>query len=235
MDNTKTKPNFMDKKKYTVIKKKNDFADFQNEKLWDDVKSLIISDESYLWVNNGYKPKVTIKVFHTKKNIYLNFNVFEKKTTIKYTEFGGDIWKDSCVEFFINPFPHLSKEYFNIEINAMGVPLIGVRKYGEKPYYFKEEEVKDWEIIPSIKEAINGEHGNDFWSLHLKIPKTFFENHYEEKSDIKNGIANFYKCGDETEFEHYGAWNRIENPKPNFHLPHYFGELNFASKLSESK
>ncbi len=227
----------MDKKKYIVIKKENDVTNFQDEIFWNDVNELVISDESYLWVNNGYKPKVVVKVFHTEKNIYLNFKVFEKKVTIKYTEFGETVWKDSCVEFFINPFPNLSKEYFNIEINAMGVPLIGVRKIDNKskPYYFKEGEVKNWEIISSIKKPIIGEHGNDFWTLHLKIPKLFFEKHYGEKFNTKNGIANFYKCGDETEFEHYGAWNRIENSKPNFHLPQYFGEINFDSKLSESK
>lgn len=223
-----------DKKKYKAIKKENDIKDFLDENLWDDVNHIIIGPESYLWVNNGYKPTVIVKVFHTHKDIYLNFNVFVKKINILHTTFGSDVWKDSCVEFFINPFPKHSKEYFNIEINAIGVPLIGVGATDDdsKRNYFKEEEVKDWEIIPSIKEPVNGEHGNDFWTLHLRIPKSFFENYYGQLFDVKHGIVNFYKCGDETEFKHFGAWSRIESAEPNFHLPEYFGEISFADNLS---
>jgi len=217
------------KKEYTVIKKTDDFENYQDENLWQDVPSVTIGEESYLWVNNGYKPEVIIKVFHTDENIFLHFKAFEKKITIKHTEFGGEVWKDSCVEFFINPFPDDSKDYFNIEINALGIPLIGVGKAGDdaKRYYFKEGEVKDWEIVSSVKEPITGEHGKDFWEIYLKIPKSFFEKHYGKAFNVNKGIANFYKCGDETEFEHYGAWNKIESSEPNFHQPEYFGEIRF--------
>ncbi|MCK7480493.1 MAG: carbohydrate-binding family 9-like protein [Candidatus Moduliflexus flocculans] len=40
--------------------------------------------------------------------------------------------------------------------------------------------------------------------------------------------ANFYKCGDETEFPHYGAWSPVETPAPDFHRPEFFGEIVFA-------
>ena len=225
-----------EKKKYVAIEKETDFPNFINEEVWNGVNDIKINADSYLWKTNNYTPSVIIKVFHTEKNIYLNFKVFEKKINIKHTKYGGDIWKDSCVEFFFNPFPNTSEYYFNIEINAIGVPLIGVRKANSntRPYYFTEEEVKDWKIIASVKEAISGEHGNDFWTLHYRIPKPFFENYYNQKFNGETGIANFYKCGDETEFEHYGAWNKIESSKPNFHLPQYFGEICFSNKSSES-
>ncbi len=224
----------MDKKKYIAIKKENDIEDFLDEKIWDDVNHIIIGQESYLWVNNGYNPTVIVKAFHTQNYIYLNYKVFEKKINIKHTTFGSDVWKDSCIEFFINPFPNQSKEYFNIEINAIGVPLIGVGATGDdsKRYYFKEDEVSDWTIISSIKEPQNGEHGKEFWSLHLRIPKSFFEKYYEQSFNVDYGIVNFYKCGDETEFEHFGAWNKVESEEPNFHLPEYFGEISFADNLS---
>ena len=43
------------------------------------------------------------------------------KVTIKYTHFNDPVFKDSCVEFFFNPFPEHREEYFNIEFNAIGV------------------------------------------------------------------------------------------------------------------
>jgi hypothetical protein len=216
-------------KKYDIIKKQYGNAGINNENIWQDIPSAIIDKDSYLWLNNGYKPRVEIKVFHTTESICLYFKVYEREVAIKHTEFGSDVWKDSCVEFFINPFPEHSKEYFNIEINALGVPLIGVGKSGKdsKRYYFKQNEINNWEIIPSITEPVNGIHGKEFWTLRYKIPKSFFEEFYNKKINGKKGIANFYKCGDETKYPHFGAWSRIVNNKPNFHLPQFFGEILF--------
>ncbi len=219
----------MVKLKYFVVKKEHDAAIIANENLWRGVNEALITSKSYLWVNNNYTPKVIVKIFHTKTSIYVKFKVFEKKVRIKRINIGDEVWKDSCVEFFLNPFPQKSKEYFNIEINALGIPLVGVGENGddEKRYYFNENEIDDWVIIPSIKTPIDGEIIGNHWTLHYKIPKLFFENYYGEKFNKVKGIANFYKCGDETEFVHFGAWNKVKSPEPNFHQPKYFGEINF--------
>jgi hypothetical protein len=39
--------------------------------------------------------------------------------------------------------------------------------------------------------------------------------------------ANFYKCGDETETPHFGAWSPVQTPQPDFHRPEFFGRLVF--------
>jgi hypothetical protein len=39
--------------------------------------------------------------------------------------------------------------------------------------------------------------------------------------------GGFFKCGNDTGHPHYGSWQKIENPTPRFHLPQYFGELEF--------
>ena len=219
----------MNKKKYIVIKKKSVPDIITDEAIWENVNEAVIDSNSYLWMDNNYCPKVIVKMFHTERNIYVKFKVYETKVKIKHLNFGSDVWKDSCVELFINPFPQTNNNYFNIEINALGVPLIGVGKSNsdKERYYFEEDEIKDWQIVPSIEEAIDGEHGEEYWTLHYKIPKSFFEKYYNQKFEVMNGIVNFYKCGDETEFEHYGAWNKILNDNPNFHLPEYFGEIIF--------
>jgi len=217
------------KKKYNVIKQNSEPSDITDDIYWGNVPEIKIDSDSYLWINNSYRPIVKIKMFHTKNFIYLKFKVYETKITVKHTKFGSEVWKDSCVEFFINPFPEKYKEYLNIEVNALGIALVG---FGKKRgtanrYRFKKEEIKNWKIISSVKKQTTGKHGNDFWELYLKIPKSFLKNCYTEYSDLKNCRANFYKCGDETEYKHYGAWNKIEYSVPNFHLPKYFGELHF--------
>ena len=37
--------------------------------------------------------------------------------------------------------------------------------------------------------------------------------------------GNFYKCGDETEFPHYGMWSEAVSDTPDFHRPECFGRL----------
>lgn len=212
---------------YDVIKKNNDVSDFTKEDEWLYIIPLFI--DKYKWIKNDYTPYVKVKLFHTERNIYLYYYVLEDKVTIRHKKFGSDVYKDSCVEFFINPFPESSEEYFNMEFNALGVALVGVGKDGDdsKRYYFKKEEIKGLKIISSIKKPYIGYHGADFWRLFVKIPKRIFENYYSKSFTDKVCIANFYKCGDETEFEHYGAWNEIINPTPDFSLTKYFGKLIF--------
>jgi ribosomal protein S8E len=40
--------------------------------------------------------------------------------------------------------------------------------------------------------------------------------------------ANFYKIAENNSNPHYITWNRIENHVPDFHLPNYFGRINFC-------
>jgi len=217
----------MKKNNYTVKKLDYDVVSFTNKDLWENIKSIEI--KHYLWMNNGYTPKVIAKLLYSDNYIYVFFKVFEKKISIQYTNLGDPVYKDSCVEFFFNPFPYKSKDYFNIEINAAGAMLIGVgeSRAAEKRNTFSKDELSGFEIITSVKQPLSGYHGKDFWTLHYKIPIKFFENHYKISFASEPGIGNFYKCGDETEFEHYGAWNFIHNKTPNFHLPQYFGEIQF--------
>ncbi len=216
------------KKFYTVLKQPTDPKDFTADAVWQNVSPLII--DQYLWMKNGYTPEVRVRIFHTKKYIYLRYRVAESSVTIRHTAFGSDVWEDSCVEFFLNPFPEQSRDYFNMEFNAMGVALIGVGNTGDnsKRHYFGKKDVRGVKIVSSITRPVVGSHGSDHWWLYLRLPKALFEKHYKLPFTDKNAIGNFYKCGDKTQFEHYGAWNPIVNETPNFHLPEQFGRLVFS-------
>jgi len=83
-------------------------------------------------------------------------------------------------------------------------------------------------IVISVRKLINGFHGSEFWTLKYRLPLKLFEKYYGEK--VSSGLeasANFYKCGDQTEFLHYGAWNPIQSPMPDFHRPEFFGRIIF--------
>ena len=67
----------------------------------------------------------------------------------------------------------------------------------------------------------------DSWTIRLFVPLGCIAALYG-RTEFHRGDrirANFYKCGDETETPHYGAWNFIDLPSPDFHRPEFFGEI----------
>ena len=54
------------------------------------------------WDEFPYKPKVEFKIGHNSKNILLKYAVTEKHAKALETKTNGDVYKDSCVEFFIS-------------------------------------------------------------------------------------------------------------------------------------
>ena len=80
----------------------------------------------------------------------------------------------------------------------------------------------------SIRGPVVGEIGAPEWTLEYRVPLALFKSLYgEEVRPGRRAAANFYKCGDETEVPHYGAWSPVGTPAPDFHRPEFFGEIVF--------
>ncbi len=215
----------MHQKLYRLEKLKSELQDISNDNLWQKIEGIKIKD--YLWMQNDYHPEVIVKACYSRKYIYLNFIVYEQKVTIRYLNVGDPVYKDSCVEFFVNLFPNEAQEYFNIEFNAIGIIKMG---YGIKRNrsYLTSSALKEFKVISTIEKPVIGFHGSDNWKLFCAIPISLLEQISDSKFKGNEAIGNFFKCGDETEFKHYGMWNLIDNPTPDFHLPEYFGKIIFS-------
>ena len=90
---------------------------------------------------------------------------------------------------------------------------------------FNTEQLKQIERFSSLgTQSFEEKSGYFEWSLTVAIP---FEQigFIPQKDEMLE--ANFYKCGDETVTPHYLSWNLIQSDKPNFHLPEFFGLINF--------
>ena len=48
-----------------------------------------------------YAPEVRFRMFHTGNRLLLRFDVAENYTAARVTEDNGEVWTDSCVEFFL--------------------------------------------------------------------------------------------------------------------------------------
>lgn len=188
-----------------------------NMQLWNDIPPLSI--ECYPWDEKNYRPLTEVKLVYNNSKLMVKFICVEKNPIAKYLDFNGPVYKDSCVEFFFNPLPSESSQYINLEINSKGNFLLQIGKDKESRKFIDDVDKNIFNVISYT--------GPDFWSVEFEIPFCFVEKYYgkiEFKSEYKIK-GNFYKCGDETVYPHYGCWNEITNGTPNFHLPQYFGEL----------
>ena len=76
-----------------------------------------------------YAPDVQFRMFHTGAYLMLRFDVREQWTMARVTEDNGEVWTDSCVEFFIAPD---TESYYNFETSCIGRLLLGYHRQGEK-------------------------------------------------------------------------------------------------------
>jgi hypothetical protein len=176
------------------------------------------------WLEYPYLPDVDFRIAYTSQSILLEYTVQEKHLKAIYLKTNEPVYRDSCVEFFIS----FDKEhYYNLEFNSLGTALVG---YGTENKALRQhlpvelvEKIKAKAIVIASKED-----GVDHkWVLQLEIP---FELFYKENFESLKGVratANFYKCGDDLPEPHFVSWNKIKAPMPNFHLPQYFGDIQF--------
>jgi hypothetical protein len=215
-----------DMPEYRVARVEADFSVPGEPSFWSTIPALTINH--YLWLDNGYRPHVEVRLCYSPQNLYVHFDVFEAKVRVRYTQFQDPVYKDSCVEMFIDPFPEKRLGYINVETNAAGAALMAIGPGRSRRTPIPQADLGEFEIVSSVKGPISGYHGAEFWTLAYKLPLALFEKHYGSK--IMPGHvarANFYKCGDETETPHFGAWSPVRTPQPDFHRPEFFGRLVF--------
>lgn len=172
------------------------------------------------WANTfPYSPEVSFKVVHSPDFIAIQYSVKEDYIRAVAIRPNENVWEDSCVEFFVSL--DNKKTYYNFEFNILGTGLIG---FG--PEIKTERNRLSAELIQEVKTlTLISQNGNSKqWEMFWVIPKKLISS---EDLTGKTLHGNFYKCGDALPKPHFVAWNMIDHPSPNFHLPEFFGELNF--------
>ena len=153
-----------------------------------------------------YAPEVSFRMFHTGDRLMLRFDVAESYTAALVTEDNGEVWTDSCVEFFIAPDEGL---YYNFETTCIGRMLLSGRKS-------RTEDVQPApaEVLASVKrfttypfgEPFAERKGDNRWSLTLAIPpQALFRHALTDWSGLEARM-NLYKCGDRLSHPHFLSW-----------------------------
>lgn len=172
-----------------------------------------------------YTPEVSMQLAHNQQELFLHFKVQEECTMAKVREDNGEVWTDSCVEFFLALD---DSGYYNFEFTCIGKALLGFRK--ERPAAVHASPA----IMSSIRRYPTLGTGNfeekkltGSWQLTVAIPATALFRHQLNTWEGVKARVNAYKCGDHLSQPHYLSWFPIDTPTPDFHVARCFSEIQF--------
>jgi len=214
-----------DQKVYYIRKVVSDSE--EKEGFWDFIQPLFIND--FPWNKEACNIEAEVRLAYTDTELRVKFVVKESEIKADYFQINDPVYKDSCVEFFLNPDPQNDKRYINFECNAIGVFLLQIGEGQENRCFISEYNEEFFKIKTSVNRENRNNYEKEYWQVEYSIPFTFLEIFYGSLM-IKSGYwitGNFYKCGDETKKPHYGCCYPIVNAVPNFHKPEYFKKIIF--------
>jgi hypothetical protein len=182
--------------------------------------------EQMLWSDESYKPGALFSIAYSDDSILLKFFVQERSIRVAYSTDNSPVHQDSCVEFFIS-FGNENK-YYNLEFNCIGTCSLGFGESKSNRQFISREVTSKIKRQAVIKSCVGNGTSLINWELTLVIPFEVFT--YHNITSLK-GIyckGNFYKCGDALPEPHFLSWQEIVAEAPNFHLPEFFGSMQFV-------
>jgi hypothetical protein len=196
---------------------------------WKKIRAVEITN--YMGTEPGFHPDAKAKMMYDDRNLFVIFCVHDRYVRCITNEINGPVWEDACVEFFFSPDAGQPERYFNIEINCGGTPLMNYNIIPNKEITVLEaDDVKMIEIAHSLPQIIDPEINEPVtWTIEYRVPLAMLEK-YSGVTYPKRGInwrANFYKIAENNSNPHYFTWSVVENSKPDFHLPQFFGRIEF--------
>jgi hypothetical protein len=197
----------------------------------------VLEIDHYRPESSRHRPQTGCKMFYDQERLYGIFRVADQYVRCTHNGFQAEVYKDSCVEFFVQP--QTASGYFNFEFNCGGALLASyitdpTRIHGRVGKYVPltpedDRAIYRYSSLPSITEPEITE--KIVWLLEFSIPFALLEKYTEPLGEVAGQTwkANFYKCGNETSHQHWGSWSPVD--ELNFHAPANFGTL----KLERSR
>jgi hypothetical protein len=185
--------------------------------------------------SSGHRPETRVRMLYDATGLYGIFRVRDRYVRCVRTELQSEVYKDSCVELFVQP--RADAGYFNFELNCGGALLAHyIVDPTRVPGGFLEfvpltrEEGALVPVRASLPPVVAPEIRDEIvWTLAFRVPFALLERHVGPLGDLRRQVwrGNFHKCADETSHPHWAAWSPVD--ELNFHLPRCFGNLRFAA------
>ena len=196
---------------------------------WTGIEPLQI--KHYMGDKPEHFPFTQAKMAYDNAAVYIIFRVEDRYVKALADKNQGPVYLDSCVEFFFSPENDIKEGYFNLEMNCGGTMLFHHQMEPRTSQtLISEAHIQQVEVAHTLPEIVDPEIETDTtWIVEYRIPFSVLSNYHSFPSPEAGTVwrANFYKCADETSHPHWLTWAPVDFPKPNFHLPQYFGILEF--------
>jgi hypothetical protein len=183
--------------------------------------------------SSGHRPRTLARLLYDSTGIHGMFEVQDQYVRCTRTNYFDEVWKDSCVEFFVEPKP--GRGYFNFESNCGGAFLCSHITNPERaPDGFKQftklppEIGQAIQVQGSLPRVIENEISEPtVWTLQFYIPFEVLEHFVGSLGNLSGQIwrGNFFKCAEDLSHPHWASWSPVD--EFNFHLPRCFGTLRF--------
>ncbi len=140
----------------------------------------------------GKAPDTTVCIINGDDGLYIKFETDENPVITNYKNYNDPVYRDSCVEFFINAAPSANNNYMNFELNAIGTIYIGFGddRNTSKPIIYDPN-------IMNIETKITDKG----WCAKYFIPNSLLIEYFGKIEKTMKG--NFYKCNEV--IEHWGT------------------------------
>jgi len=196
---------------------------------WGNIKAIRL--DNYMGSPPCHFPSTEFRLCYDDENIYVIFRVKDQYVRAVAKETHGRVWEDSCVEFFFTPGEDVNQGYFNIEMNCKGIFLIQYHDLSSQEEGFVDlDDCNQVEVAWSLKRDATDEIKEpQEWTVEYSLPFKILEKYMKVDKPCPGTIwrANFYKCADKTSHPHWLTWAPVNYPEPKFHLPEFFGLIEF--------
>lgn len=214
----------------------------EEKELWDGAfwrRAELLEVNRIRLEGGDHRPRTQCRLLYDEQNLYGIFRVEDRYVRCVHTSFQSDVWKDSCVEFFVQPQD--AEGYFNFEFNCGGALLasyvtnparVDGRLHAFAP--LTAEDDKQIRRVASLPPRVEPPiAGPTIWFLKFALPFALLEKYAGPLGAVggQTWRANFYKCGNETPHPHWLSWMPLAGR--NFHDPSSFGNLFFAQPLKK--
>ncbi|HEX5221855.1 MAG TPA: carbohydrate-binding family 9-like protein [Verrucomicrobiae bacterium] len=210
---------------YAISRIAGDFTD----EAWSGLAAAEVNQ--FLPQSSNHRPRTLVRVAHDGQNLVGRFEVEDRFVRSVRTEYGSEVWKDSCVEFFVEPKP--GRGYFNFEFNCGGAFLVNhIIDPTRTPNGFKDftrlpaSVAKQVKVRTSLPQIVQPEITEPItWTLEFRIPFSVFDDYVGPLGKVAGETwhGNFFKCAEENSHPHWAAWSPVS--EFNFHVPQCFGTL----------
>lgn len=198
---------------------------------WQAVRPLVLTH--HMGTKPEHFPKVEAKLRYDDAALYVIFRVEDRYVRAVAARHQDSVCRDSCVEFFFTPGTDTSQGYFNLEMNCGGTMLFNHQLApGKDQVRIAADDLAQVEVATSMPRIVDPEITKPTrWTAEYRLPLAILDKYFPivpvKPAPGVTWRANVYKCADATSHPHWLTWSYVDKPKPNFHVPAFFGTLEF--------